>query len=135
MVQFLVITYTLLALMIVIVLLGKKGREEDSNLRRKQSIGKETVKAEYKNVDTSFYDRVIKPMVDKLTQSNRYGENASRTARQRQQREQLALKLRKAGMYISVSNYQFFIAAFSGASLRLSYVSALAVSPLPILVG
>ena len=54
--QFLVIAYALLALIIVVLILRKKGMEDDNNLRRKQSIGKEAVKADYKNVDTSFYE-------------------------------------------------------------------------------
>ncbi len=110
--QFLVIAYALLALIIVILVLGKKGREEDSNLRRKQSIGKETVKADYKNVNTSFKERVIQPLIDKITQSDRYGKDATKNEKQRKKQEMLALKLRKAGFHISASNFQFFKTAF-----------------------
>lgn len=111
--QFLVIAYSLLALIIVVLLLSKKGKEEDNNLRRKKALGKGTVKADYKNVDTSFYERMIKPLMDKITQSERYGENATRSARQKKNREILALKLRKAGLHISASNYSFFKTAFT----------------------
>lgn len=111
-IQFMVIAYALFALIIVVLLLGKKGREEDSNLRRKKSIGKETVKADYKNVDTSFKERVIDPIINKITQADRYGQNASKSARQKQKNEELALKLRKAGFHISASNFQFFKTAF-----------------------
>lgn len=111
-IQFMVIAYALFALIIVVLLLGKKGREEDSNLRRKQSIGKETVKADYKNVNTSFKERVIDPFVDKLTKADKYGKNATKTARQKQKTEELALKLRKAGLHISAANFQFFKTAF-----------------------
>lgn len=110
--QFMVIAYALLALIIVILILGRKGREEDANLRRKQSIGKETVKADYKNVNTSFRERVIQPIIDKLTQSDRYGKNATKNEKQRKKMEMLALKLRKAGLHISASNFQFFKTAF-----------------------
>ena len=110
--QFLVIAYALLALMVVIILLGKKGREEDSNLRRKQSIGRDAVKADYKNVNTTFKERVIQPVIDKLTQTDRYGKDATKNERQRKKAELLALKLRKAGIHISASNFQFFKTAF-----------------------
>ena len=75
-IPFLVITYTLLAMIIVVLILGKKGKEEDASIKRKKNIGKETVKVSYKNVDSSFYDRVVKPIVDKLNNSEKYGENA-----------------------------------------------------------
>ena len=80
MIQFLVIAYALFALVIVILLLMTKGQEEDNNLRRMKSIGKETVQADYKNVDTSFYDRMVKPMMEKLTQADRYGKNPTKSA-------------------------------------------------------
>lgn len=41
----------------------QKGKEEDNNLKRMKSIGKEVVTAEYKNIESSFYDRNIKPLV------------------------------------------------------------------------
>ena len=110
--QFLVIAYALLALVVVIILLAKKGQEDDNNLRRKQSIGKDAVKADYKNVNTSFKERVIQPMIDKITQSDRYGKDATKNERQRKKKEELALKLRKAGIHLSASNFQFFKTAF-----------------------
>ena len=70
----LVIAYALFAFGLVVVLLNRKGTEEDTSFRRKQALGKETVKADYKNVDTSFYDRIIKPMLDKINNTERYGE-------------------------------------------------------------
>jgi tight adherence protein C len=112
-IQFLVIAYALLAMVIVIALLSKKGHEEDSNLRRIKAIEKDAVKGSYKNVDTSFYERVVKPLVDKITQANKYGENATKTAKKKKQDEAIALKLRKAGMHISVDNFNFFKTAFT----------------------
>lgn len=110
MLEFLVISYSLFALILVVVILSKKGQEEDNNLRRKKSIGKEAVKAEYKNVDTSFYDRIIKPIVDKFNKSRQ--ENASSNAKQIKQEKQIAAKLRKAGLHITASNFRFFKTAF-----------------------
>ncbi len=119
-IPFLVITYAFLALIIVIMILGKKGHEEDASFKRKKNIGKETVKVNYKNVDTSFYERVIKPAVDKITNADRFDENATKTERQKKQDEMLALSIRKAGMHISVSNFKFFKLAFG---IVLSVVS------------
>lgn len=121
----LVITYALFAFGLVIILLTRKGEEEDNNFRRKQALGKETVKADYKNVDTSFYDRVIKPMLDKINNTERYGENATKNERQKKNRELLAAKIRKAGLHISVSNYTFFKTAFSAVVIVLSIGIAL----------
>ncbi|MBQ7740255.1 MAG: type II secretion system F family protein [Eubacterium sp.] len=112
MVQFLVIAYSLFALCVVVLLLSRKGQEEDNNLRRKRAIGKETVKADYKNVNTSFTERIIKPIVDKITQSDRYGENATKSERQRKNNEILALKLRKAGFHLSAASFSFFKTGF-----------------------
>lgn len=55
--------------------MGKKGSEEDKNLRRMKTIGKDVVKADYKNVDTSFYERNIKPFLDKM---NKKGDRKSK---------------------------------------------------------
>ncbi|MBE6817102.1 MAG: type II secretion system F family protein [Ruminococcaceae bacterium] len=116
----LVISYAMFAFGLVIILLTKRGEEEDNNFRRKKALGKETVKADYKNVDTTFYDRVVKPMLDKINNTERYGENATKSERQKKNRELLAAKLRKAGMHISVSNYTFFKTAFSAVVIVLS---------------
>lgn len=145
MLEFLVIAYTLFALSIVVMLLSKKGMEEDNNLKRKKSIGKETVKVDYKNVDTSFYERVIKPFVDKLTKTDKYGSKPTKTAKQRKQTEMLAAKLRKAGIHMSASNFQFFKTAFMivvvvisiGLGLVLSSITnkAIFVALIGIVIG
>ena len=106
MIPFIVISYACFALCIVVVLLGRKGTEEDKNLRRMKTLGKDVVKADYKNVETSFYERNIKPMIDKM--SNKNNENQSKSARVKAENEQIAKKLRKAGLHISVSNFKFF---------------------------
>ncbi len=122
MINFLVIAYALFALIIVILLLSKKGQEEDNNIRRMKSIGKEPAKpTDYKNVDTSFYERVVKPFLDKLSNSERYGENATKSARKKQQNAELAAKLRKAGLHISASNYSFFKTAFTAVVIIISF--------------
>lgn len=120
MVQFLVIAYALFALAIAIVLLSQKGMQEDNNLRRKKSIGKEAVKADYKNIDTSFYERVIKPFLDKINNTSKYGENATKNVKKQKQNEELALKLRKAGLHISVGNFNFFKTAFAAVVCVIS---------------
>ncbi|MBR2134279.1 MAG: type II secretion system F family protein [Eubacterium sp.] len=122
MINFLVIAYALFALIIVILILSKKGQEEDNNIRRMKSIGKEPAKpTDYKNVDTSFYERVVKPFLDKLSNSERYGENATKSARKKQQNAELAAKLRKAGLHISASNYSFFKTAFTAIMIVISF--------------
>ncbi len=116
----LVFAYALFAFGLVIVLLNRKGTEEDNLFRRKKSLGKETVTADYKNVNTSFYDRVIKPIMDKLNNTELYGENATKSERAKKNREMLAAKLRKSGMHLSVSNYNFFKIAFTAVVIVLS---------------
>ncbi len=118
MIQFLVIAYALFALALVILILSKKGMEEDNNLRRKKAIGKDTVKTDYKNVDTSFYERVIKPIVDKANKNR--GNDQTKSARQREKLEQTSLKLRKAGLHISASSFQFFKTAFTAVMAVIS---------------
>ncbi len=118
MIQFLVIAYALFALALVILILSKKGMEEDNNLRRKKAIGKDTVKTDYKNVDTSFYERVIKPIVDKANKNK--GNDQTKSARQREKLEQTSLKLRKAGLHISASSFQFFKTAFTAVMAVIS---------------
>ena len=90
MIPFIVISYACFALCIVVVLLGRKGTEEDKNLRRMKTLGKDVVKADYKNVETSFYERNIKPMIDKM--SNKNNENQSKSARVKAENEQKSLE-------------------------------------------
>lgn len=108
MIPFLVITYSVLALILAIIIFGKKGAEEDNNLKRMKTIGKDVVTAEYKNVDTSFYERNIKPIVDKMSNLDSNGNKQSKNAKKRASNEKLALQLRKAGIHISVSTFNFF---------------------------
>lgn len=108
MIPFLVITYSVLALILAIIVFGKKGAEEDNNLKRMKTIGKDVVTAEYKNVDTSFYERNIKPMVDKMSNLDSNGKKQSKNAKKRASNEKLALQLRKAGIHVSVSTFNFF---------------------------
>lgn len=107
MVAILVIAYSLFVMVLCIVIFGKKGKEEDNNLKRMKSIGKEVVTAEYKNVETSFYDRNIKPIVTKLASLDEKGNKQSKSARKRQETEKLALQLRKAGMHISTGSFNY----------------------------
>ena len=109
MIPFIVIAYSLLIMVIVILVLGKKGMESDNNLKRMKSIGKDVVKEEYKNIDTSFFERVIKP---KLSSTNKKEDNKNKSVRQKKQSELLAKKLRKAGIHLSVSSYNFIKIAF-----------------------
>ncbi len=107
MIAVLVIAYSLLVMIICIIAFGKRGREEDNNLKRMKSIGKEVVTAEYKNVETSFYDRNIKPFVTKLANLDEKGNKQSKSARKRQETEKLALQLRKAGMHMSTGSFNY----------------------------
>ena len=81
MLPFIVISYACFALVIVVLIMGKKGSEEDKNLRRMKTIGKDVVKADYKNVDTSFYERNIKPFLDKMNKKGDENLIFSLTAR------------------------------------------------------
>ncbi len=107
MTAFLVIAYALLVLVLCIAVFGKKGKEDDNNLKRMKSIGKEVVTAEYKNVETSFYDRNIKPIVDKLSNLDAQGKKQTKSARKRQETEKLALQLRKAGIHMSTGSFTY----------------------------
>lgn len=139
MLPFIVISYACFALVIVVLIMGKKGSEEDKNLRRMKTIGKDVVKADYKNVDTSFYERNIKPFLDKMNKKG--DENQSKNARAKAQNELIAKKLRQAGLHISVSNFKFFkmalmiltIIIFLGVSLLLINVTQFFY--LPMLFG
>lgn len=120
MIPFLVITYSVLALILAIIVFGKKGAEEDNNLKRMKTIGKDVVTAEYKNVDTSFYERNIKPMVDKMSNLDSNGNKQSKNAKKRASNEKLALQLRKAGIHVSVSTFNFFKTAIMVVGIVVS---------------
>ena len=132
MIAFLVIAYALLILVLCIAVFGKKGKEEDNNLTRMKSIGKEGVTAEYKNVGTSFYDRNIKPIVDKLSNLDAQGNKQTKSARKRQETEKLALQLRKAGIHMSPGSFTYLKTAvailgviiFSGIGILLMDVTS-----------
>ncbi len=78
-------------------------------------------------------------MIDKM--SNKNNENQSKSARVKAENEQIAKKLRKAGLHISVSNFKFFkmafiiltIVLFLGISILLINVTQYFF--IPILVG
>ena len=120
MVAILVIAYSLFVMVLCIVIFGKKGKEEDNNLKRMKSIGKEVVTAEYKNVETSFYDRNIKPIVTKLARLDEKGNKQSKSARKRQETEKLALQLRKAGMHMSTGSFNYLKLAVMVVGIILS---------------
>lgn len=120
MVAILVIAYSLFVMVLCIVIFGKKGKEEDNNLKRMKSIGKEVVTAEYKNVETSFYDRNIKPIVTKLASLDEKGNKQSKSARKRQETEKLALQLRKAGMHMSTGSFTYLKLAVMVVGIILS---------------
>lgn len=120
MVAILVIAYSLFVMILCIVIFGKKGKEEDNNLKRMKSIGKEVVTAEYKNVETSFYDRNIKPIVTKLASLDEKGNKQSKSARKRQEIEKLALQLRKAGIHMSTGSFNYLKLAVMVVGIILS---------------
>ena len=120
MVAILVIAYSLFVMVLCIVIFGKKGKEDDNNLKRMKSIGKEVVTAEYKNVETSFYVRNIKPIVSKLAILDEKGNKQSKSARKRQETEKLALQLRKAGMHMSTGSFNYLKLAVMVVGIILS---------------
>lgn len=132
MIALLVIAYALLILVLCIAVFGKKGKEDDNNLKRMKSIGKEVVTAEYKNVETSFYDRNIKPIVNKLSNLDAQGNKQTKSARKRQETEKLALQLRKAGIHMSTGSFTYLKTAvavlgviiFSGVGILLMDVTS-----------
>ena len=127
-IPFVVISYAIFAMLIVILLLlQNKGREEDNNLRRMKSIGKETVSADYKNVDTSFYERVVKPVIDKMNKVDENGNKPNKNAKKKKENETLRKQLRQAGMHISASNFQFFKMAFMIVTIIVSVGLGLAL--------
>lgn len=140
-IPFVVISYSLLILLVVIMILGRKGKEEDSNLRRMKSIGKETVNVDYKNVDTTFYERNIKPFLDKMNSIDENGKKPNKNAQKKKDTERLALMLRQAGLHISAANFQFFKTAFMlvvlvvSVGLGLALMSVTNYSYLVILIG
>lgn len=113
MLPFIVIAYSVLVLIIVILVLGKKGRESDNNIKRLKSIGQDIVKEEYKNVDTSFYERVIKPIINKYSSNDTEGNKKSKSNRQKKELEQLSKQLRLAGLHMTPSSFKFFKNAFT----------------------
>lgn len=113
MIPFIVIAYALLVLVIVILVLSKKGMESDKNIKRLKSIGKDIVKEDYKNVDTSFYERLIKPLVIKYSGSDENGNKKTKSARQKQELELIAKQLRLAGIHMSAPSFKFFKNAFT----------------------
>lgn len=141
MVPFIVIAYSILVLVVVIMVLWKKGKESDNNIKRLKSIGKNMVKEEYKNVDTSFYERVIKPLLSKHSHSEDDEKKKTKSARQKQELEQLAKQLRLAGLHISPSSFKFFKNAFTIVTaivffgLGLALISVTDYFFLVILVG
>ena len=120
MVAILVIAYSLFVMVLCIVIFGKKGKEEDNNLKRMKSIGKEVVTAEYKNVETSFSSRTIQPIVTKLASLDETGNKQSKSARKRQETEKLALQLRKAGMHMSTGSFNYLKLAVMVVGIILS---------------
>lgn len=140
MVPFLVIAYACFALVLAVLILGKKGKEEDSNIKRMQSIGKDAVKEEYKNIDTTFYERNIKPLIEKLNK-NQIDKNSTKSARAKAQNDLIAKKLRQGGLHISVSNYKFFKTAFMILSVLIftgvgfALINVTQYFYLPILIG
>lgn len=113
MIPFLVISYSLLILVLAIAIFGKQGEKEDQNLKRMKSIGKDAVVVEYKKVETSFYERNIKPIVTKIADLDSEGNRKTKSARKRQEIEKLALQIRKAGLRISTGTFNFIKTAFA----------------------
>jgi tight adherence protein C len=106
-----------------------------------KAISSDEVKIDYKNVDTTFYERMIKPTLDKMNNLDEQGNKQTKSARQRQENAQIALKLRQAGMHISVTNYKFFKSAFMivviiiFVGIGISLISVTDYFYLPILIG
>lgn len=126
-IPFVVISYAVLAMIIVVLILYNKGMSEDNNLRRMKTIGKETVNADYKNVDTTFYDRVLKPVVDKVNQVDENGNKPNKKAKKKKENEVLKKQLRQAGLHVSPGNFQFFKLAFMLVTIIVSVGVGLAL--------
>ena len=105
MVAVLVIAYALLILVLSIAIFGKKGTNNNSVVL--SLYFDFVVTAEYKNIESSFYDRNIKPLVKKLSNLDAQGNKQTKSARKRQETEKLALQLRKAGIHMSTGSFTY----------------------------
>lgn len=110
MINLLVFSYTALVFMIVVILMWDKGTADDIKERRIKVINRRNSKDNvYNELDESFMNRFIKPLIGRAKQSvedvssKSQQKNASSAAKQ----EDITKKLRLAGMKIQATDFIF----------------------------
>lgn len=121
-INFLVISFSLLAFVLCVILLTKHGKADDAKNKMIKSITQEEelIKIDDSELEKSFYQRFFAPLIEKATgifesrrkeRQERNGQVVNeRTVEKIHKTEQL---LRMSGMHTTYQNYNFFKTAFA----------------------
>ncbi len=121
-INFLVISFSVLAFVLCVILLSKQGKANDAKNRMIKSITQEEelIKIDDSELEKSFYQRFFAPLIAKVTnifedrrkaRQERNGQVVNeRTVERIHKTEQL---LRMSGMHTTYQNYNFFKTAFA----------------------
>ncbi|MCR5629255.1 type II secretion system F family protein [Eubacterium sp.] len=135
MINALVFAYTALAFMIVVLVLWDKGTEEDTKDRRIKVINRRNSKDNvYNELDDTFVNRFIKPLLNKAKQSveDATEKSNAKSGKNEEKEVSISKQLRLAGVKMTPGDYAFIKQAIFIVSMVLGVFIAIIVPTEPM---
>ncbi|HAH19182.1 type II secretion system F family protein [uncultured Eubacterium sp.] len=135
MINALVFAYTALAFMIVVLVLWDKGTEEDTKDRRIKVINRRNSKDNvYNELDDTFVNRFIKPLLNKAKQSveDATEKSNAKSGKNEEKEVSISKQLRLAGVKMTPGDYAFLKQAVFIVSMVLGVFIAIIVPVEPL---
>ena len=135
MINALVFAYTALAFMIVVLVLWDKGTEEDTKDRRIKVINRRNSKDNvYNELDDTFVNRFIKPLLNKAKQSveDATEKSNAKSGKNEEKEVSISKQLRLAGVKMTPGDFAFLKQAIFIVSIVLGIFIAIIVPTEPM---
>ncbi|MGN0383437.1 MAG: type II secretion system F family protein [Eubacterium sp.] len=125
--EFLVVSYALLGLIIVFIILGSQGKNEDIKNRRIKVINQEIDDNPFKELNDSFVNRIFVPILNRVSKALDQAMNNEDKKRSKaiSDAKTIERQLRLSGVKASVQGFQFFKTAFMSIVVVITLFIAL----------
>ncbi len=128
--EFMVIAYSLLAFIVFVVIFGRIGLKEDhKNKRIDYIIGLAENANMNRELELSFYDRIVKPQTKKVKDFIASKAPKKNESKSDEKKSKLERQLRLAGMFIDVEEFNFVKTIIMVVCMALSLIIAIVVRP------
>lgn len=125
--EYIVISYTLLAFILFVLILAPYGMKQDEKQKRLDKIGDVSGVRKYEELDVSFFERMFGKSIRKITQRINSAASRNNTNNKSKKLEIIRKQLRYAGIFMDAETFNFIKSIVLIASLFVTVIVVLVV--------